>query len=260
MKKRSESKEVLDRAEWDFADVPKSEAEACLRYELGREIQNPEEYFTKPWKPAVVPAHSSVVVGDRPIKCLLGWRVAFRDSKGYLRAAPEEFPAVPWQNLKNEVREHLSRLAKFPGVIVYPEEANLVGDSDGSSLRIPLYQLRGSNQLLPININWDLPDASLISAFRVMLKHYRPKKKRSLLGRQSTYDVLRALGALRLRHRYTAEEAYKISAAFGQPLYHYAHAWERSRRRVLEEFAKAFPDAGPPVSEAAVSNRRTHQK
>ena len=119
----------------------------------------------------------------------------------------------------------------------------------------------GARQVFAAKIDWRKNDSSLIEGFASWLRRERPKSIPSMAligGRQSVYDSLNALSALRLRHLFSIEDAIRhTKSVLRKPLYRDRSSWDRAQRRAIQLFTKEFPGAGSPKSETRISNRKT---
>ncbi|MFH1067462.1 MAG: hypothetical protein V1746_06140 [bacterium] len=89
-------------------------------------------------------------------------------------------------------------------------------------------------------INWGCSDKTLLSDFKNWLKENRKKCPQERQGR-NWRDILKNIGAMRLLHHYSLEEATKLTVeALGKPLYGKRPSWERARKNALEFFQYEF--------------------
>ena len=179
---------------------------------------------------------------------------------GSLRGYPAVLQGSPWLSLGDDWQGNLQLYAEqfLTGITFH---AN--GESQKWEQQYPgiTEMLSGSGRwkLLAIKVDWTKNDPALIEGFTSWLEQQRPKEfpSTSWTGRQSTSDRLNALSALRLRHRYSIEDAVKhTKTVLGRPLYTDRSSWDRAQRRAIHLFSKEFPDAGAPRSEGKVSNRK----
>jgi len=215
----------LDRNEWDFRSIPKSEIEACFIYEYARELARQSPRI-------------SALFAIGQIGCSAGKNTPRFDEgrQAYIRnimtACFPEFPTInedwfpdtPWEGLGQEVRSGLVK------------EVNNSPQHYWNSL--PIHKLRietikfaknvGTNGTFRhvrepfreedisqiesgfLKINWNYPDGELKRAFAKWLSEERKdREKRGLTeikyqpkGRGGFRDRLNWLGALRVKKHY----------------------------------------------------------
>ena len=281
----------LPDEEWNFAEILEEDAEACLRYELAREIQNPESYFSsfasreqapfalEPWllspqedreassdfkqqrasmyiRPFDVPEQGQVA---EMREMLPGLYFLHRD--GGCRAYPAKFLENPWLSLDEALQANIQVYTEqfLTGVSFYPDRdlQDREEKRQGSAGKIPE---PAKLQTFVMKIDWSRNDSSLIEGFTAWIRRERPKNIPSVhsSGRQSTFDSLHALSALRLRHHLSIEDAIKRTKSVSRKsLYNDRSSWDRAQRRAVQLFHAVFPGAGAPKSESRISNRKS---
>lgn len=189
----------LDRKEWDFGSIPKSEIEACFIYEYAREL-----------------ARRSPGILDLFILGQIGWSAGKKTpqfSEGrkvcqefrktmtdcvpdFLYLYGDWFPDTSWQGVDQKVRSELVK------------EVNYGRQYRWNSLPVNKNKLSIERGFLPIN--WHYPDAELKRAFAKWLSKQRKDREKSELaeikykpkGRGGFRDRLNWLGALRVVQHY----------------------------------------------------------
>ena len=280
----------LPDEEWNFSEILEEDAEACLRYELAREIEHPETYFSAfssrdqaPFALDVMPltpneereaslafkevratmyilpfdvAHEGQELGCRELLSGLYFLHPDKSLRGYpasLREKPWLALDASWQaNLQSYTEQFLAGIAfcALDGSSHQEKRQPASTDKPFGS---------GKWQTLTTKIDWSKGDPSLIEGFTAWLQKQRPKAfpSTSWTGRQSTTDSLNAVSALRLRHHLSIEDAMKhTKIVSGRSIYGDQSSWDRAQKRAIQLFAKTFPDAGSPKSESRMSNRK----
>ena len=280
----------LPDEEWNFTEILEWDADACLLYELAREIEHPEAYFSTfasreqtpfvlesmPITPREDREASSDFKQVRATMYIRPFDVAgngqelreremlpglyFLHPDKTFRGYPDKLGGTPWLALDDSWQGNLQLYTEqfLTGITFHS-----IAESQNWEKRHPTGTKEVSGldrwQMLTVKVDWSKGDQSLIEGFTAWLQKQRPKEfpSKSSTGRQSTADSLNALSALRLRHRYTIEDAIKHTKAVnGKPLYGDRSSWDRAQRRALHLFSKVFPGAGIPRSESKISNRK----
>ena len=278
--------------EWDFSSVDDpTDAEACLRYELAREVQNPEGYFssfseleTAPFTLHPLPISADMAKGAsdefwleskntyvrgagdtlatngdlRLMEIFAG--MYFRHPDGTVRAYPAGLQVKPWGKLDSDWQLALSFYFEKEGtgfaivgteqVESWKKRASTLGARPNESKRF---------NLLVASIDWTKSNADLIEGFSNWLEETRLKEYPSttLIGRQSAFDRLNSLSALRLRHWLSVEDAVAHTKSVrGKALYGERPAWERAQKRAVGMFGHMYPGAGEPMSATKIGNRQ----
>jgi hypothetical protein len=259
MKKQDESEGELPRIEWDFSAVAQIELETCLRYELAREIVDwakylfipkyQEGFYTEGKYEEFI--HDVNVLAQSSIVPSIVFWPAKDDPRPEAR---KYFPATPWLRIPLNDRLGTASEFEFGRRAIYHLEEGYCDKAD-------FYEVdKDGNQAIPFGIKWSQSDASILDDFRRWLNEHRPMHARAIVdrGRQSMWDDLRCLSALRLRHVYSVEEAVEVTCkALGKPLYTHRPAWEKACKKAIELFDTTFPGAEGPKSAVKKSNRKS---
>ena len=282
---------VIPEEEWNFSEILELDAETCLRYELAREIVNPESYFAsfdsgkdapfslEPWSLSPQQEQAAGLTFKlqratmliRPFDAIdQGQKFEMREmlpglyflhDDGSCRAYPAGLLEKPWLGLDDDWQANLQNYAErfLTGVSFFPA-SDLPQPRDKCPNQAETVSQIGAWQVFAAKIDWRKNDSSLIEGFTSWLRRERPKSIPSMVpigGRQSIYDSLNALSALRLRHQYSIEDAIKCTkSVLRKPLYRDRSSWDRAQRRAIQLFTKEFPGAGSPRSETKISNRK----
>ena len=283
-------KQTLRREEWDFSSYDDPlDGDACLRYELAREIHDPYSYFqvvddstrnsfsVAEWKmredlEAPVPSDVQEHAGELMYRTQLDGRdlaevklremfpgVYFKHAGDGVRAFPAHL-STPWLDLGRNWRDQLvgcfyqctTAYRSLSEEAIARSEASLPGIKKKMSSP-------GPRQFFNVVVDWTQSDAAIREDFDLWLLLKRPKAypAKQATGRQSPKDGLNALAAMRLRHQYRTDEVAQVTrAAMGRPLYADPHALDRAAGRAVELFKATYPGAGEPRSGTRKSNLR----
>ncbi len=288
--KRQRITDLPDK-EWNFSEILEEDTEACLRYELAREVEHHDAYFSvfssreqapfalEPMAVAAwehreasedfkqVRAKMYVRLFDAPAvrQETLGREVLpglyFLYPDGSMRGYPPDLSEKPWLALDESWQSNLQIYTEqfLTGITFHTPGESQNWEAQHPGL-IQELSRSGRWQMLTVKVDWNKGDSALVEGFTAWLRKQRPKgfPSTSLTGRQSAVDSLNALSALRLRHYLSIEEAAKhTKAVTGKSLYNDRSSWDRAQRRASQLFIRTFSQAGPPKSESRASNRKS---
>jgi hypothetical protein len=227
----------LDRKEWDFRKIPKSEIETCFIYEYSRELarRSPRilALFAQ-WQ-------AGRRAGERTPQSSKGTE-AYKEFRKMMTACFPDFPDInedwfpdtSWQRLDENVRSRLVKEVKSgPQHYLNSSSSNKLSartfkfekpsemGCEWRSVPEPFRQEDISHiEHSTLAINWLYPDAALKRAFAEWLSQQRKDRERRGLieikykpkGRGGLRDKLRCLGALRVVNHYRTNQLveYKL--------------------------------------------------
>jgi hypothetical protein len=225
-------KPELDRTEWDFREIPKTEVEACFIYEYARELTKRSPRILNLFAQWRAGSNAGKKTPQSSIA-----REAYKEFRKIMTACFPDFPFIsedwfpdtPWQKLDVQVR---SRLLKE--VNNGPQHYWNSLPSHKLSIRAFKFEKRnemawGEWQYVPepfrkedishtergtFAINWHYPDAQLKRAFAEWVSEQRKDRERRGLreikyrprGRGGFRDQLNWLGALRVKEHYPRKQ------------------------------------------------------
>lgn len=225
----------LLREDWDFSKVPEDELDACFTTECARDWEGTPSALVQVKK-------ISDIVTEQPEISLSKVRVPVVTNRGgnILQNATnvrqvaslvhfDDWPGRPWQLLTNTDRLyarqfHAAGLSQIVDPVDFPP--------DGFSY--------GSHNFVAFKIDWRATDKYLQASFADWLRVHRQVQAIESRG-SNRRDHLKMLGAMRLLHHYSYDDAFALSKeSLGRPLYGKRPSWERARKGALVVYLNTF--------------------
>jgi hypothetical protein len=229
-------KSELDRKEWDFREIPKTEVEACFIYEYARELarRSPRIFdLLATWQAGwSAPKRSAKKDQGRKVGMELTktLNACFANFPSAI-LADDRFPDTPWQALDEKVRStsvedvnqglrHYWNSLPFDKLSIQTLrqlEGAKVTSIEAFRWVYELFRTKenlGQSEYGFFAINWSYPDPAIKRAFGKWLSEQRQdREKRGLTelkykprGRGGLKDQLNWLGALRVKEHYSRKQ------------------------------------------------------
>ncbi len=199
----------IRKSEWDFSKCPKKEAYYAIIYELFREIKKPPG-FSSLFEERKTPIERIYLNQGTPL-----WMASF-----------PEWPKTPWLEIPEKNRKSRIKQISYD----FFNSAWRTIQADPSVLFVKDSTHRNVTEehltIACLGIDWKLSNKELQARFQSWLSEYRPKKIKNPeeRGKAHPKDLLKKLGAFRLKRAYGWAKATKIS----ENLYENQAAWIRA--------------------------------